>query len=149
MRKSRFTTEQIIGFIKQVETVKARKRLRGEHIFGVVSRVFRCTKVRYRGLKKNAAQITTLVLLAPSLDGAQAAHAALDGVSTPRRGPSAPRGAERGPGGGSNGPERGSSRCPNPSCETQAAPQRQQQGGVIRPSLEYTRGYQKARTVAG
>ena len=37
---------------------------RVEHIFGVLKCIFRYTKVRYKGLRKNAAQITTLLMLA-------------------------------------------------------------------------------------
>ncbi|MFN4271163.1 MAG: IS5 family transposase, partial [Thermosynechococcus sp.] len=63
-RRQLDTTQPLDAVLDELETVKARIRARGEHIFGVVKCVFRYTKVRYRGLKKNAAQITTLLMLA-------------------------------------------------------------------------------------
>ena len=63
-RRQLDTTRPLGATLDQIETVKARIRARGEHIFGVVKCVFHYTKVRYRGLKKNAAQITTLLMLA-------------------------------------------------------------------------------------
>lgn len=63
-RKQLDTTQPLEAVLDELESVKARIRARGEHIFGVVKCIFRYTKVRYKGLKKNAAQITTLLMLA-------------------------------------------------------------------------------------
>lgn len=63
-RKQLDTTRPLDAVLDKLESVKARIRSRGEHIFGVVKCIFRYTKVRYKGLKKNAAQITTLLMLA-------------------------------------------------------------------------------------
>ena len=45
------------------ERVKAQVRARVEHPFRVVKRQFGYVKVRYRGLAKNTAQLTTLFAL--------------------------------------------------------------------------------------
>ena len=45
------------------ERVKAQVRARVEHPFWVVKRPFGYVKVRYRGLAKNTAQLTTLFAL--------------------------------------------------------------------------------------
>ncbi len=50
--------------LDELEHVKARIRAKVEHPFRVIKRQFGFTKVRYRGLKKNTAQITTLFALA-------------------------------------------------------------------------------------
>jgi IS5 family transposase len=50
--------------IDEIERCKARIRARGEHAFRVVKRQFGYTKVRYRGLVKNTAQLRTLFALA-------------------------------------------------------------------------------------
>jgi len=63
-RRQLDTTEPLQALIDQIEAIKASIRARGEHIFGVIKCLFRYTKVRYRGLEKNAAQITTLLMLA-------------------------------------------------------------------------------------
>ena len=47
-----------------IERCKARIRAKGEHAFRVVKRQFGYTKVRYRGLAKNTAQLRTLFALA-------------------------------------------------------------------------------------
>ena len=49
--------------IDQIEKLKASVRARVEHPFRVVKRQFGHTKVRYRGLKKNTAQLITLFAL--------------------------------------------------------------------------------------
>ncbi len=49
---------------EQVEKLKASVRAKVEHPFRVLKRQFGHTKVRYRGLKKNTAQLVTL--FAPS-----------------------------------------------------------------------------------
>jgi transposase, IS5 family len=49
---------------EQIEKMKASIRAKVEHPFRVIKRQFGFTKVRYRGLKKNTAQLTTLFALA-------------------------------------------------------------------------------------
>jgi IS5 family transposase len=49
--------------VDQLERLKASIRAKVEHPFRVVKRQFGHVKVRYRGLKKNAAQLTTLFAL--------------------------------------------------------------------------------------
>ena len=51
------------AMINEVERIKASIRAKVEHPFRVVKRQFGFVKVRYRGLKKNAAQLTTLFAL--------------------------------------------------------------------------------------
>ena len=51
------------ALIDQVEHIKAGIRARVEHLFRVIRRQFGYTKVRYRGLKKNTAQLMTLFVL--------------------------------------------------------------------------------------
>jgi IS5 family transposase len=51
------------GMIEQVEKIKARIRAKVEHPFRVIKRQFGHTKVRYRGLAKNTAQLKTLFAL--------------------------------------------------------------------------------------
>jgi IS5 family transposase len=48
---------------EQIERAKASVRAKVEHPFRVLKRQFGYTKVRYRGLKKNTAQIVTLFAL--------------------------------------------------------------------------------------
>jgi IS5 family transposase len=50
--------------LDQIERLKAQVRAKGEHAFRVVKRQFGYTKVRYRGLAKNTAQLCTLFALA-------------------------------------------------------------------------------------
>jgi transposase, IS5 family len=49
---------------KAFETLKARLRARVEHPFHIVKNLFRHRKVRYRGIRKNTAQLHTLFALA-------------------------------------------------------------------------------------
>ena len=49
--------------IEQLERTKARIRAKVEHPFRVLKQQFGYVKVRYRGLKKNTAQIVTLFAL--------------------------------------------------------------------------------------
>jgi IS5 family transposase len=49
--------------IDELEHLKASIRAKVEHPFRVIKRQFGFTKVRYRGLKKNTAQLTTLFAL--------------------------------------------------------------------------------------
>ena len=51
------------AMINEVERIKAGIRAEVEHPFRVVKRQFGFMKVRYRGLKKNTAQLTTLFAL--------------------------------------------------------------------------------------
>ena len=48
---------------EQAERLKASVRAKVEHPFRVIKRQFGFTKVRYRGLKKNTAQLITLFAL--------------------------------------------------------------------------------------
>ena len=48
---------------EQIEQVKASVRAKVEHPFRLIKRQFGFVKVRYRGLKKNTAQLTTLFAL--------------------------------------------------------------------------------------
>ena len=50
-------------YAKRWEHFKARLRAKVEHPFRVVKRQFGYTKVRYRGLAKNTAQVLTLFAL--------------------------------------------------------------------------------------
>jgi IS5 family transposase len=49
--------------LDEAERLKAGLRAKVEHSFRVVKRQFGYVKVRYRGLKKNTAQLTTLFAL--------------------------------------------------------------------------------------
>ena len=51
------------AMINEVERIKAGIRAKVEHPFRVIKRQFGFVKVRYRGLKKNTAQLTTLFSL--------------------------------------------------------------------------------------
>ena len=53
----------IDAMVDQVEKIKASIRAKAEHQFRVIKRQFGCVKVRYPGLKKNTAQLTTLFAL--------------------------------------------------------------------------------------
>jgi len=53
----------IDAMVEQVEKIKACIRAKAEHPFRVIKRQFGYVKVRYRGLKKNTAQLTTLFAL--------------------------------------------------------------------------------------
>lgn len=52
------------ALLDEIERMKASIRAKVEHPFRVLKRQFGYTKVRYRGLKKNTAQLTTLFALA-------------------------------------------------------------------------------------
>ena len=56
-------TTALGAILEKLETVKASIRAKVEHPFRVIKRQFGYTKVRYRGLKKNTAQLTTLFAL--------------------------------------------------------------------------------------
>lgn len=61
--------------LDELERCKAQIRAKGEHAFRVIKRQFGYTKVRYRGLAKNTAQLRTLFALANLW---MARHALLD-----------------------------------------------------------------------
>ena len=50
--------------LRQLEAFKARIRAKVERPFRVIKRQFGYLKTRYRGLKKNTAQVVTLIALA-------------------------------------------------------------------------------------
>ena len=56
-------TQKLNGLIDQVEKIKAGIRAKVEHPFRVIKQQFGFVKVRYRGLKKNTAQLKTLFTL--------------------------------------------------------------------------------------
>jgi len=56
-------TDAIDVMINEVERIKASIRAKVEHPFRVIKQQFGFVKVRYRGLKKNTAQLTTLFAL--------------------------------------------------------------------------------------
>ena len=56
-------TDRIDQLTDQIEHIKASIRAKVEHPFRVIKRQFGHVKVRYRGLKKNTAQLHTLFAL--------------------------------------------------------------------------------------
>ncbi len=62
-RKALDKGKRISALVDQVERIKASIRAKVEHPFRVIKRQFGFVKVRYRGLKKNTAQLTTLFAL--------------------------------------------------------------------------------------
>jgi IS5 family transposase len=62
-RKKLNKTDRMEGWIDQLEQIKAQIRAKVEHPFRVIKRQFGHVKVRYRGLKKNTAQLHTLFAL--------------------------------------------------------------------------------------
>ncbi len=70
--------------IDQIERLKASIRAKVEHPFRVIKRQFGHVKVRYRGLKKNTAQLTTLFALS-NLWMARTKLLVLDGQVRPVR----------------------------------------------------------------
>ena len=56
-------SRQVDQLTDQVERIKASIRAKVEHPFRVIKRQFGHVKVRYRGLKKNTAQLNTLFAL--------------------------------------------------------------------------------------
>jgi transposase, IS5 family len=62
-RRALDKTRESNRLIDQVEQLKASIRAKVEHPFRVIKRQFGYVKVRYRGLKKNHQQITTLFAL--------------------------------------------------------------------------------------
>ena len=62
-RKLLKLSRPIDAIVDEIERLKASVRAKVEHPFRVIKRQFGFTKVRYRGLAKNTAQITTLFAL--------------------------------------------------------------------------------------
>ena len=62
-RKALDKTKPIDALIDKIEKLKAGVRAKVEHPFRVIKRQFGFVKVRYRGLKKNTAQLVTLFAL--------------------------------------------------------------------------------------
>lgn len=62
-RKALDKANPIDAMVEKVEKIKASIRAKAEHPFRVIKRQFGYVKVRYRGLKKNTAQLTTLFAL--------------------------------------------------------------------------------------
>jgi IS5 family transposase len=63
-RKALDKSRRSHGLIDEIERLKASVRAKVEHPFRVIKRQFGHVKVRYRGLKKNTAQLKTLFALA-------------------------------------------------------------------------------------
>ena len=62
-RKQLDKTTAVDNLTDQLERIKASIRAKVEHPFRVIKRQFGHVKVRYRGLKKNTAQLHTLFAL--------------------------------------------------------------------------------------
>jgi len=62
-RKVLDLTDPLQAMTDRIERIKASIRAKVEHPFRILKRQFGYTKVRYRGLAKNTAQITTLFAL--------------------------------------------------------------------------------------
>ena len=62
-RKALDLSSPLAAMIDKVEQIKASIRAKVEHPFRVIKRQFGHVKVRYRGLKKNTAQLSTLFAL--------------------------------------------------------------------------------------
>ena len=77
-------TKRLGQLIDQLERLKASIRAKVEHPFRVIKRQFGHVKVRYRGLKKNTAQLSTLFALS-NLWMARKALLVLDGQLRPQR----------------------------------------------------------------
>jgi len=63
LRRALDKDKPVDALIDQLERTKASIRARVEHPFRVLKQQFGYVKVRYRGLKKNTAQIVTLFAL--------------------------------------------------------------------------------------
>ena len=70
-RKKLNKTNEADALLDQAEKLKASVRAKVEHLFRVIKRQFGFVKVRYRGLKKNTAQLFALFCTVQSVDGAQ------------------------------------------------------------------------------
>ena len=69
-RKTLNRDDPIDALTEGIEKVKASIRAKVEHPFRVIKRQFGYVKTRYRGLAKNAAQVTTLFIAVEPVDGA-------------------------------------------------------------------------------
>ena len=81
-RKALDKTRTVGQLTEQLEKLKASIRAKVEHPFRVIKRQFGHVKVRYRGLKKNTAQLTTLFALA-NLWMVRKKAEVLDGLNRP------------------------------------------------------------------
>ena len=82
-RRALDKTKTLDKLIDQIERLKASVRANVEHPFRVIKRQFGHIKVRYRGLKKNTAQLSTLFALS-NLWMARARLLILDGQVRPK-----------------------------------------------------------------
>jgi transposase, IS5 family len=82
-RRALDKTKTVDSLIDQLEKLKASVRAKVEHPFRVIKRQFGHVKVRYRGLKKNTAQLRTLFALS-NLWMARAKLLVLDGQVRPK-----------------------------------------------------------------
>ena len=82
-RRALDKTKRVDELIDQLERLKASIRAKVEHPFRVIKRQFGHVKVRYRGLKKNTAQLSTLFALS-NLWMARKALQVLDGQIRPQ-----------------------------------------------------------------
>ena len=82
-RRALDKTKLVDNLLDQIEKIKASVRAKVEHPFRVIKRQFGHVKVRYRGLKKNTAQLTTLFALS-NLWMARKKLLALDGQLRPK-----------------------------------------------------------------
>jgi transposase, IS5 family len=82
-RRALDPSRKVDQLLDQIEGLKASVRAKVEHPFRVVKRQFGHVKVRYRGLKKNTAQLVTLFALS-NLWMSRAKLLVLDGVVRPK-----------------------------------------------------------------
>jgi transposase, IS5 family len=82
-RRALDKTKPMDALVDEIERLKASVRAKVEHPFRVVKRQFGHVKVRYRGLKKNTAQLVTLFALS-NLWMARRALQVLDGQVRPK-----------------------------------------------------------------
>jgi IS5 family transposase len=83
-RRALDKTRPVDALVDEIERLKASVRAKVEHPFRVVKRQFGHVKVRYRGLRKNTAQLLTLFALS-NLWMARRALQVLDGQVRPER----------------------------------------------------------------
>ena len=82
-RRALDKTKPVDALVDEIERLKASVRAKVEHPFRVVKRQFGYVKVRYRGLKKNTAQLVTLFALS-NLWMVRRALKVLDGQVRPK-----------------------------------------------------------------
>jgi IS5 family transposase len=83
-RRALDKTRKVDALVDQLERLKASIRAKVEHPFRVIKRQFGHVKVRYRGLKKNTAQLTTLFALSNLWMARQALLVLDDGQVRPK-----------------------------------------------------------------